>query len=79
MFTALLIPLFTAVASLLMFLNVPHEFMPPLGGVSVGYALDSLLYKINDKEINSFNAHCEFEALHPFTDCNGRSGRMLWL
>ena len=23
--------------------------------------------------------HVEYETLHPFTDCNGRSGRMIWL
>lgn len=26
----------------------------------------------------SFRTHLEYERLHPFMDCNGRSGRMLW-
>ena len=27
----------------------------------------------------AYNAHLAYEKLHPFTDGNGRSGRMLWL
>lgn len=26
-----------------------------------------------------YKTHQEYESLHPFTDCNGRSGRALWL
>mgnify|MGYP001572811249 CR=1 FL=1 len=26
-----------------------------------------------------YTTHVEYETLHPFTDCNGRSGRMIWL
>jgi fido (protein-threonine AMPylation protein) len=29
-------------------------------------------------EDSAFATHIAYELLHPFTDCNGRSGRMLW-
>ena len=52
--------------------------IPPPGGSNIGYALEELLEKVNNERISPFEAHCAYEALHPFTDGNGRSGRMLW-
>ena len=52
---------------------------PIAGGPEVRGRLIMLLKKINDNTIDAFNAHLEYEDLHPFTDGNGRSGRILWL
>lgn len=30
------------------------------------------------KSKTPYELHTEYEMLHPFTDCNGRSGRVLW-
>lgn len=42
-------------------------------------ALKRLLKKISDNEILPWNAHIQYECLHPFMDGNGRSGRAIWL
>lgn len=50
------------------------------GGEAVGYMLDHILSKTNHRRLykEAYQTHLEYEELHPFTDCNGRSGRMLW-
>lgn len=50
---------------------------PPLGGPAIGYALADLLARAEHSE-DPYSIHVEYEKLHPFTDCNGRSGRALW-
>lgn len=52
---------------------------PPPGGPQIEYNLNNLLIRINIFEIDPYKAHCEYEKLHPFNDCNGRSGRAIWL
>lgn len=42
-------------------------------------ALEELLLKINRNEIYPLLAHQDYEIIHPMRDCNGRSGRALWL
>lgn len=49
----------------------------PRGGVGVGYALDVILDNL--EENTPYKNHVAYEHLHPFTDGNGRSGRMLWM
>ena len=41
--------------------------------------LRCLLQDAEHNRKSSWEIHCEYEKLHPFTDCNGRSGRALWL
>jgi len=52
---------------------------PPPGGQNILYALQNILDKVNAGTLTPYTAHVEYEMLHPFTDCNGRSGRALWL
>ena len=51
---------------------------PPGGGVNVIEGLDRILY-VHLDDYSPYEAHQHYENLHPFTDGNGRSGRMLWL
>ena len=53
------------------------SYYPPRGGPDIRKKLGHLLLTIG--EHTPYSAHCAYEALHPFTDGNGRSGRALWL
>ncbi len=50
---------------------------PPDGGPEVERSLRKLVRRA-DGDGEPYSTHCAFEALHPFTDGNGRTGRMIW-
>lgn len=57
------------------------DYIAPRGCISIRTRLEDLLA---DMDLHSFSEkkayefHVRYEMLHPFTDCNGRSGRILW-
>ena len=54
--------------------------VPPPGGPDIRGSLKRLLYVAGSSDPESpYKTHCLYEILHPFTDGNGRSGRVLWL
>ncbi len=52
--------------------------LPPLGGSHIVRQFENLISRINDDDVSAYTAHIEYETLHPYTDGNGRSGRMIW-
>jgi hypothetical protein len=52
------------------------KHIPPSGGPRIVELLTDLLSTIDD--MTPYQAHVAYETLHPFTDGNRRSGRVLW-
>lgn len=56
---------------------------PMLGGPHMVGEVERLLFHVAPEydcdRRTPFRNHVEYEKLHPFTDCNGHSGRLLWL
>lgn len=55
------------------------NYIGPPGGPEILRLLELILESINNNTAPPFHNHYRYERLHPFTDCNGRSGRLLWL
>ncbi len=53
--------------------------LPPRGGPEIRAQLEDILDLVVHDRLTPWRAHCLYEHLHPFTDCNGRTGRLLWL
>ena len=51
--------------------------VPPSGGPKIEEMLINLLLDIG-AGLPAWQAHVRYETIHPFSDGNGRSGRMLW-
>lgn len=57
------------------------NYVAPPGGRDIKSSLSALIEHVDLPyiDMSPWQIHCDYETLHPFTDGNGRSGRVLWL
>lgn len=55
------------------------NYLPMGGGPDVVESFQRLLGWINNNQVEPFDAHRDYERIHPYMDGNGRSGRLIWL
>lgn len=53
------------------------DHVAPPGGREIVRATRAILDEV-EAGMDPWRVYCEFQNLHPFTDCNGRTGRALW-
>ena len=54
------------------------NYFPPSGGPFIERELKKVIEEMHTGQCTAYYIHRKYETLHPYTDCNGRSGRMLW-
>lgn len=56
-----------------------EDYVAPPGGPEIRTHLVDILIDVNRDSCHPIHCHQDFQNLHPYSDCNGRSGRILWL
>ncbi len=58
---------------------IVNNYVAPEGDPKIPLHLEYLLHRAKRSVASPYEVHVEYQVLHPFTDGNGRSGRILWL
>ena len=55
------------------------DHIAPPSGPEIRHNLEVILSEMQHGNLSTYEAHCAYLNLHPFTDGNGRSARAIWL